>query len=215
MGSILSSSSTSPEFSGSSISNFKDNSNQLCQLSNKLKLGQTLAIFGEEVLDDDEHDDKLSSPDRFNFWLCRVEEKMSVHSQQDDCHISCYGTNSRSGIFYFWLLRDFHQQQNEQDEPKSSTLSSTSKYNFRRPTEEEVHKFSDNAIQYLQNHKEIIRRGSWRTVVPSQMWRDSNNDNNSSSTGLLPPGFHVFENEVEQDKYQLYGRKIMADFMAK
>jgi hypothetical protein len=205
--------------SSSDVSNFKDHFDALRNLSSSLKQGQTFAMFGEEV----DQEDNNTKRNNFNFWLCRVEEKAPVSilnektnelEKAEDSHISCYGSHTKSGIFYFWLLRDFYYQREQEGEKGAETNSSKgSQYNFRRPSEEEVKAFSTAAIAHLQEHNshDMGRRGTWKTVVPLRMWR---RDVENTSSPLLP-GFHVFENSEEQDKFQLYGRKIMQDFMMK
>jgi hypothetical protein len=203
--------------SSADVSNFKDHFDALRTLSSSLKQGQTFAMFGEEV----DQEENYTKRNNFNFWLCRVEEKAPVSilnektnelEKTEDAHIACYGAQTKSGIFYFWLLKDFFRQgEHEGENGAEADSSKGTKYKFRRPSEGEVKAFAAAAIAHMREHSDMGRRGTWKTVVPLRMWRQ---DVENTSSPLLP-GFHVFENSEEQDKFAEYGRKIMQDFMMK
>lgn len=117
---------------------------EIAKFSKTLTLNQMVGIFGHECdrgQDDDQHQyqQNSSSPSPFNFWLCRVEEKsrfLKNHEQFEDSLLNCYGTNSKSGIFYFWLIRGLGS-----DNDFSSSL-----YEIKAPSKKEVSAFSQRAV---------------------------------------------------------------------
>jgi hypothetical protein len=80
----------------------------------------------------------------FNFWLCRVEDKRKVkvvliddeeqkrkEIEVEDSLFNCYGSDSKSGLLYFWLLQDYNSVYRVK--PFTEKQSSSTSFDFPLP----------------------------------------------------------------------------------
>ena len=201
------------------------------KISNSLDYKQSLAMYGRDL---SSSNTKSTSSSDFSFWLCSVLDKgktallkssssadssfsssSSKPASDSDTLISCCGTNTEDGDIKFWMIGDYNK-----------------KYQVRPASESELEKYIEDGQKtqgkYYTSSKIPFFLLFYPPVSEQQQQQkttssENDGDKKKKTARMFPEhavrndlyknsGVHPYLNKDEENKWGVYGVRVIRDY---